>query len=85
MTPAGTPGGRLGHCSAGPAWPSHENSRAGVVPYVWGLDGTACEGELYAVIQAAEAFLGFFFLYTDNQAVWHGCQCNYSAMASDSS
>eukprot|EP00971_Amphidinium_carterae_P341036 6479644-Amphidinium_carterae.1 len=32
----------------------------------WGFDGTAYEGELFAVIKAAEASSGFFRLYTDN-------------------
>eukprot|EP00971_Amphidinium_carterae_P014258 281525-Amphidinium_carterae.3 len=58
---------------------------SGLVPADWGFDGTAYEGELFAVIQAAENSSGFFRLYTDNQAVCTGCQREHDSMATDTS
>eukprot|EP00971_Amphidinium_carterae_P296913 5898523-Amphidinium_carterae.1 len=58
---------------------------SGLVPSDWGYDGTAFEGELFAVIQAAENSSGFFRLYTDNQAVCTGCQREHAIMAVDTS
>eukprot|EP00971_Amphidinium_carterae_P039733 780524-Amphidinium_carterae.1 len=60
-------------------------TRTGLVPSDWGFGGTAFEGELYAVIKAAEHSQGLFILYTDNQAVWQGCQCEHHLMCQDNS
>eukprot|EP00971_Amphidinium_carterae_P106734 2114096-Amphidinium_carterae.1 len=47
---------------------------SGLVPSDWGYDGTAYEGELFAVIQAAES-----------SAVCTGCQREHAIMAADTS
>eukprot|EP00971_Amphidinium_carterae_P272054 5399376-Amphidinium_carterae.1 len=58
---------------------------SGLVPSDGGYDGTAFEGELFAVIMAAAASTGFFRLYTENQAVWTGCQREHLLLAADTS
>eukprot|EP00971_Amphidinium_carterae_P237224 4708690-Amphidinium_carterae.1 len=60
-------------------------TRTGIVSADWGFDGTAFDGELYAVIQAAEHSRGLFVLYTGNQAVWQGCQHEHLHISQDTS